>query len=151
MLQLIRISQTQKLSYVKILWDSQAAILALDSKDVKSKTVERTIEALNAVADITISTRLERVKAHIGIEGNEEADKAAKEGADTSDTTHIVHTPWAVKQSKIQEFMLTYGQKDGNDSMVTNTLNCSYTTQTIRIHAIPSMVNSRFYWAQRRS
>ena len=93
MLQLIRLSKTQKLSYVKILCDSQAAILALDCKEVRSRTVQRTIEALNAVADITYSTRLEWVKAHIGIEGNEEADKAAKEGADTIDVTHIIHTP----------------------------------------------------------
>ena len=56
MLQLIQLSRTQTLSYVKIFCDSQAAILALDSKEVKSKTVQRTIEALNAVADNTIST-----------------------------------------------------------------------------------------------
>ena len=78
MLQLIRMSQTQKLSYVKILCDSQAAILALDSKEVRSRTVQRAIEALNSVADITISTRLEWVKAHIGIEGNKEGRQSCQ-------------------------------------------------------------------------
>ena len=88
-------------------------ILALDTKNVKSKTVQRAIDALNAVAEITISTKIEWVKAHIGIKGNKEADKAAKEGADTQDITHMVNTHWAVKQSKIQEFSLSPLRKKG--------------------------------------
>ena len=69
---------THKVSYIKILCDSQAAIKALNLNNIKSKAVWEAANALNAVADLTTSTRLEWVKAHIGIEGNEEADTPQK-------------------------------------------------------------------------
>ena len=55
------------------------------------------------------------VKAHIGIEGNEEADKAAKEGADTPDTTHHVDIPWALKKAQIKEFYMQTWTKRWNN------------------------------------
>ena len=101
---MINYCSKHKVSYLKILCDSQAAILALNSKDINSKIVSNAIEALNAVAELTISTRLEWVKAHIGIEGNKEADKAAKEGADTTDISHTIDVPWTLKQFKIRSY-----------------------------------------------
>ena len=91
MLFLIRLSRTEKISYIKILCDSQAAIRALNTTEIRSKQVLKTAEALNAVAELTLSTKLEWVKAHIGIEGNQEADKAAKEGADTPEPDLIIN------------------------------------------------------------
>lgn len=48
---MIRYCRSHKVYYLKILGDSQAAIIALDSKDVRSNAVLKTVEALNAVAD----------------------------------------------------------------------------------------------------
>ena len=42
----------------------------------------------------------------VGIEGNEEADKAAKEGADTLENTYDVNVPWSDKQALIREYSL---------------------------------------------
>ena len=66
MIYMIERCRTHKVSFVKILCDSQAAILALNMEEIKSRIVWDTAHALNAIADITISTRLEWVKAHIG-------------------------------------------------------------------------------------
>ena len=65
---------------ITIFSDSQAALRALESWDVNSKTVRECIEALN---DLGTKTRvdLKWIKAHVGHEGNERADSLAKLGA----------------------------------------------------------------------
>ena len=45
MLFMVRYSRSNKVSYIKILCNSQAAITALDSKDIRSRAVLKTIEA----------------------------------------------------------------------------------------------------------
>ena len=55
MLFIIHFCKSQTVSYLKILCDSQAAILALDSKDLRSQAVQKTVEALNTVAELTVS------------------------------------------------------------------------------------------------
>ena len=62
MLYMVRYCNTHKVSFLKILCDSQATILALNAKDINSKIVSSTVEALNAVAELTVSTRLEWLK-----------------------------------------------------------------------------------------
>jgi ribonuclease HI/retron-type reverse transcriptase len=70
---------------VVIYSDSRAALLALASSRVTSKFTKEAIIALND-ASISNEVYLRWIKAHVGIPGNEEADKLAKIG---SKGTHL--------------------------------------------------------------
>ena len=70
-----------------------------------NKSMEELDKTVFLPLEQTISTRLEWVKAHVGIEGNKETDKAGKEGADTPDTTHHVDIPWSAKQTIIKDYI----------------------------------------------
>lgn len=59
--------------------DSQAALQALSHHFISSSLVSRCVDSLNVLADKMIVT-LKWVKGHIGIRGNEIADKEAKAG-----------------------------------------------------------------------
>lgn len=65
---------------VAVCSDSQAAILAIASPDTRSKLVLECKEACRAVRQKNI-LQLLWVPGHCGVEGNEEADRLAKEGA----------------------------------------------------------------------
>ena len=60
--------------------DSQSALRALTNKTIKSSLVKDCADTLNKLA-VNNTVRLQWVKAHIGIHGNEKADAAAKQGA----------------------------------------------------------------------
>ena len=75
------------LDTVAILSDSRAAINSLTAVLSNSKSVSRTRYHLDQVASLGIKTSLVWVKAHVGIVGNELADKAAKGG--TTSTSRL--------------------------------------------------------------
>ena len=66
--------------YIKILSDSQAAILALNNPRITSKSVLEALENMETLALKCTTLTLAWIKAHVGLEGNEQADQAAKEG-----------------------------------------------------------------------
>ena len=107
------------IKYVKILSDSQAAFKALNKPRITSQSVLTTLEYMETLALETEHLTLAWIKAHVGTEGNEQADQAAKEGV--SGGLHIKETqtpiPWQVAKNKIEEYT-TYK---------TSTLNCTMT------------------------
>ena len=60
-------------------WDSQASLAALNKLTVNSNTVEKCLDALNALGNDN-QIHLRWVKAHVGIHGNQVADSLAKKG-----------------------------------------------------------------------
>ena len=93
---------THKVGYVKILCDSQAAIMALASHEIKSLTVMKTIDELNILANKVHKVRIAWVKAHIGTEGNKEADQQAKEGANNPIPAYNMPPPWGFRKAQIE-------------------------------------------------
>ena len=71
--------------FVKILTDSQAAITTLNNIDFTSSTALKTAEALENMAWRVKGCTIAWLKAHIGTEGNEAADEAAKKGAENKE------------------------------------------------------------------
>jgi ribonuclease HI len=71
---------------VDIITDSKAAIGALAGNIIKSKLVSDTIKELHKLSS-RAKLSINWIKAHVGHEGNEEADRLAKEGTRMIDFT----------------------------------------------------------------
>ena len=66
------------IKYIKILSDSQAAIKALNKPRITSQSVLTALEYMETLAINSRHLTLAWIKAHVGTEGNEQADQAAK-------------------------------------------------------------------------
>ena len=97
------------IKYIKILSDSQAAIKALNKPRLTSQSVLTTLEYMETLALEVKHLTLAWIKAHVGTEGNEQADQLAKEGA--AGGTHMKATqtpiPWQVAKNKIEIYTTT--------------------------------------------
>ena len=67
------------INYIKILSDSQAAIKALNKPRITLQSVLTALEHMETLALEVKHLTLAWIKAHVGTEGNEQADQAAKE------------------------------------------------------------------------
>ena len=98
--------QERDIKYIKILSDSQAAIKALNKPRITSLSVLTALEHMETLALETKHLTLAWIKAHVGTEGNEQADQAAKEGA--AGGSHMKETqapmPWQMAKRKIEEY-----------------------------------------------
>ena len=96
------LASIESYKYVRVFIDSQAAIKALASRDVKSKLVMETIRSLN-IACMTRQVELYWTKAHIGTIGNERADEGAKRGG-LMENYNDVEIPKSEMKLKIKEY-----------------------------------------------
>ena len=84
----------------------KAAIKALNNPRITSQSVLTALEYMETLALEVKNLTLAWIKAHVGTEGNEQADQAAKEG--TAGGLHMKETktpiPWQIAKSKIGEY-----------------------------------------------
>ena len=97
-----RLTLDQNYKYVRFFIDSQAAILALESRIITSKLVSETIRSLN-IASLGRNITLHWTKAHVGTLGNERADEGAKKGGllPVPDDTRL---PKAERKQRIESY-----------------------------------------------
>ena len=74
--------RSDRMRYVKIFVDSQAAIAAVGNPRVTSVAVAKAIDDLNKLAEKVTSVTIVWIPAHKGHEGNERADVLAKRGSE---------------------------------------------------------------------
>ena len=96
------------LRYVKFFIDSQAAIKALANPIIKSKTVLRAVESLNALAIKANKISLVWIPAHRGFFGNTQVDDLAKKGAESCDPTKTLQIEKSPATFKAELLQFTY-------------------------------------------
>ena len=96
-----------KPKYVKIISDSQAALLALNNNTFTSTTALDTAEAISNLAWIAKKVTLAWTKAHVGTEGNEAADQTAKQAAYNDAKQVSVLAPLAHRNHIIDNYFKT--------------------------------------------
>ena len=120
--------------------DSQASLAALDKLSVKSDTVEKCLNVLNALGKKN-KVHLKWVKAHVGIHGNEVADFLAKRGSSLGDgPTDELLTPKVKQTNEINNYFLkkwSKSWKDYNQARQTKiwfpTPNCKKSLQLLKM------------------
>ena len=102
------LAQTQEhdIKYIKILSDSQAAILALDKLRIMSKAVLTVLEYIEILAAQVDHLTLVWIKAHVSTEEKEQADQAAEEGAAGGQNLNKTnkHTHAMASSKKIEKY-----------------------------------------------
>ncbi len=89
---------------IQILSDSQAALKAISSNIIQSKTVKQAVIGLQELAKNN-TVELKWIPAHKGYIGNEKADKLAKEGANKYNTRKRRRLELPITKSKIRSIL----------------------------------------------
>lgn len=110
---LLDIQETESYKFVKLLSDSQAAVRAVNKREVTSLTVWQTITNLNKEGRSCTAFTIAWIKAHVGFEGNERADCLAKTGT-TLSLEEEGHIPVAntIHKSMISDAALSVWSKE---------------------------------------
>ena len=104
------LNDTPKYKFVRFFVDSQAAIKALQAREITSKLVLNTVNELNK-AGINRNIMLNWTKAHTGTTGNEMADSLAKQGGKL-ELIEDVAIPKIELTGKIKEFFNTLWENE---------------------------------------
>ena len=99
--------------FVRFFVDSQAALLAINSKQISSKLVEEAVLALNKASE-NRTIVLNWTKAHVGVEGNEKADRLAKSGALGCNRVEVGLPPQELK-NRISEYFYSQWKREFQD------------------------------------